>query len=261
MKKIFLLVAFALTVSVANAWHKNCNAGTVALAMKHLTPEAKSVADKYLGAAYEDDCGYIYTLERKKKANSTKEIHYLHLDKNFQPLSVEGDDALVAIEKALDVLRTRKSHSDAEVKAALRYVINLMCDIHNFSNIRIENIPHSQADFSFKRQKSEYKPNEYTTYQWSTFWLKLSNSLGIFHADLWAEDMELCHGSKYAEFTKGTLRDWAADNGAKAAAYLAKISPDSVITLREYLEMDFANYDMVARAGFRLAALLNETIK
>ena len=73
--------------------------------------------------------------------------------------------------------------------------------------------------------------------------------------------MELCHGGKYAEFTKGTLHDWAADNGARAAGYLANIYPDAVITLREYLEMDFANYDMVARAGFRLAALLNEAIK
>ena len=261
MKKIFLLVAFALTVSVASAWHKNCNAGVVALAVKHLTPEAKGVVDKYLGSAYEDDCGYIYALERKKEVFYTKEVHYLHLDGNFQPMSVEGDDALATIEKSLNVLRAHKSHSNAEVKVALRYVINLMCDIHNFSNIRIENIPHSQADFSFKRQKSEYKPNEYTTYQWSTFWLKLSNSLGVFHADLWAEDMELCHGGKYAEFTKGTLRDWAADNGAKAAAYLAYVYPDSVITLRNYLEMDFANYDMVARAGFRLAALLNEALK
>lgn len=261
MKKIFLLVAFALTVSVASAWHKNCNAGVVALAMKHLTPEAKSVADKHLGVKYDDDCGYIYALERKKEVFFTKEVHYLHLDENFQPMSVEGDDALATIEKSLNVLRAHKSHSNAEVKKALRYVINLMCDIHNFSNIRIENIAHSQADFSFKRQKSEYKPNEYITYQWSTFWLKLSNSLGIFHADLWAEDMELCHGGKYEEFTKGTLRDWAADNGAKAAGYLAKISPDSVITLREYLEMDFVNYDMVTRAGFRLAALLNEALK
>ena len=261
MKKIFLLVAFALTVSVASAWHKNCNAGVVALAVKHLTPEAASVVEKHLSTTYEDDCGFLYTLERKKKASFTNEIHYLHLDKNFQPLSGEGDDALVAIEKALEVLRNRSLHSDAEVKNALRYVINLMCDIHNFSNIRIENIAHSQADFTFKRQQNEYKTTQYLNYKWSSFWRNLSNSLGVFHADLWAEDMELCHGGKYAEFTKGTLRDWAADNGARAAGYLANIYPDAVITLREYLEMDFANYDMVARAGFRLAALLNEAIK
>lgn len=261
MKKIFLLVAFALTVSVASAWHKNCNAGVVALAVKHLTPEAKRVVDKHLGAAYEDDCGYIYVLERKKKSNFTKEVHYLHLDKDFQPLNVEGDDALVAIEKALDVLRTRKSHSDAEVKLALRYVINLMCDIHNFSNIRIENIPHSQTDFSFKRQKSEYKPTEYLTYKWSTFWLRHSNSLGVFHADLWAEDMELCHGKHKADLSKGDLRNWVAANGAMAAELLAEINPEKIMTLRRFLELDYLNYDMMATAGFRLAALLNDTIK
>ena len=120
MKKIFILVAFVLTATVASAWHKNCNAGVVALAAKHLTPEAKSVADKYLGTTYEDDCGFLYILERKKKSPFTKEVHFLHLDKNLQPLNVEGDDALVAIEKALEVLRNRGSHSDAEVKKAFR---------------------------------------------------------------------------------------------------------------------------------------------
>ena len=261
MKKIFLLVAFALTVSVASAWHKNCNAGVVALAVKHLTPETKSIVDKHLGTTYEDDCGYIYALERKKEVFFTKEVHYLHLDKNFQPLNVEGDDALAVIEKSLNVLRAHKSHSNAEVKKALRYVINLMCDIHNFSNIRIENIAHSQADFSFKRQRSEYKPTEYLTYKWSTFWLKLSNSLGVFHADLWAEDMDVCHAKNKAEFTKGELRDWVASNGAMAAELLSEITPENIMTLRRYLELDYLNYDMMARAGYRLAKLLNETIK
>ena len=261
MKKIFLLVAFALTVSVASAWHKNCNAGVVALAVKHLTPEAKRVVDKHLGAAYEDDCGYIYVLERKKKSNFTKEVHYLHLDKDFQPLNVEGDDALVAIEKALDVLRTRKSHSDAEVKVALRYVINLMCDIHNLSLIRIESIAHSQSDFAFRRHLSEYKPNVYKNYKWSTFFTAQSNSYAVFHADLWAEDMDVCHAKHKAEFTKGELRDWVAANGAMAAELLSEINPEKIMTLRRYLELDYLNYDMMARAGYRLAELLNNTIK
>ena len=96
MKKIFLFVAFAMMVSVANAWHKNCEAGVVALAAKHLTPEAKALVEKHLGTTYEDDVHYLYLLEKKKKATFSKEIHYLHLDKNFQPLSVEGDDAFDA---------------------------------------------------------------------------------------------------------------------------------------------------------------------
>ena len=261
MKKIFLLVAFALTVSVASAWHKNCNAGVVALAVKHLTPEAKSVVDKHLGTAYEDDCGYIYALERKKEVFFTKEVHYLHLDGNFQPMSVEGDDALATIEKSLNVLRAHKSHSNAEVKVALRYVINLMCDIHNLSNIRIEGIAHSQSDFTFRRQLSDYKPTEFKSFQWSKVWYNLSARQGVFHADLMAEDMELCHGKKFAEFTKGTLADWVADNGARAAEQLSIMYPNSEITLRYFNEMEYINYDMMTRAGFRLAALLNEALK
>ena len=122
MKKIFLFVAFVMAVSVANAWHKNCGAGVVALAVKNLTPEAKAVVEKHLGATYEDDVRHLYLLEWKKKADFSKEIHYLHLDKDFQPLSVEGDDAYAALEKALAVVRAHKTHSAAEVKNADYYV-------------------------------------------------------------------------------------------------------------------------------------------
>lgn len=261
MKKIFMFVAFVMAVSVANAWHKNCEAGVVVLATKYLTPEAKAVVEKHLGTAYEDDVEHLYLLQRKKKADFSNEIHYLHLDKNFQPMSVEGDDAYAALEKALAVVRAHKTQPDAEVKSALRYVVNLLLDIHDLAQIRVENIAHSQSDFKFRRQMNEYKPNVYKNYKWSTFFAGQSKSYAVFHADLWAEDMDVCHARHKDEFTKGGLRDWAASNGAMAAELLSEIRPDCTTTLRRYLELDYLNYDMMARAGFRLSKLLNETIK
>jgi hypothetical protein len=250
-----------LTVSVANAWNKTADEGVVVLAKKHLSAEAKSLLNEYLGDTYGDDVMYLYNLERKKGAKHSKEIHYLHLDKDFQPLSVEGDDAYAALEKALAVVRAHKTHSAAEVKNALRYVVGLMLDIHNLSLIRIENVAHSQSDFKFRRHLSEYKPNVYKNYKWSTFFTAQSNSYAVFHADLWAEDMEVCHAKNKAEFEKGELRDWVASNGAMAAELLSEINPENIMTLRRYLELDYLNYDMMARAGYRLAKLLNETIK
>lgn len=261
MKKIFLALTFVMIVSAAGAWNKNSDAGVVVLATKHLSPEALKVVEKHLGTTYEDDNDFLYFLERKKKATHTKEIHYLHLDKNFQPLQVEGDDALKALEAALEVVRTRNSHSDAEVKKALRYVINLMIDIHTLSNIRIEGINHSQSDFEFRRQRSDYKPTEFKTFQWSKVWKQLSLRYNLYHADYFAEDMELCHGGRFAEFTKGSLRDWVADNGARAAEQLSNISPVSEIPLHYFNTMEYINYDMMARAGFRLAVLLNDAVK
>ena len=55
MKKIFLLLAFALTASVANAWMKTCDEGIAIMASKNLSPEAKSVVTKYLGTSLKDD--------------------------------------------------------------------------------------------------------------------------------------------------------------------------------------------------------------
>jgi hypothetical protein len=73
--------------------------------------------------------------------------------------------------------------------------------------------------------------------------------------------MEVCHAKHKAEFAKGELRDWVAANGAMAAELLSEITPENIMTLRRYLELDYLNYDMMATAGFRLAALLNDTIK
>ena len=71
MKKIILVLALALTVSVANAWNKPADEGVVILAKKHLSAEAKSLLNEYLGESYADDVQYLYTLERKKIAKNS----------------------------------------------------------------------------------------------------------------------------------------------------------------------------------------------
>ena len=47
MKKILFVLAFVLTVSVANAWNKMADEGVVVLASKHLSGEAKSMLTNY----------------------------------------------------------------------------------------------------------------------------------------------------------------------------------------------------------------------
>ena len=86
MKKIFLLLAFVWTVSVANAWTNACEEGIVIMAVQHLEPKAKAVVDRYLGSKYSDDIHYLYNLESKKKSQSPKEIHFVHFDENMQPI-------------------------------------------------------------------------------------------------------------------------------------------------------------------------------
>ena len=262
MKKIIFVLAFVLTVSVANAWNKMADEGVVVLASKHLSGEAKSMLTNYLGESYADDVQYLTILERKNVAGFTKEIHYLHLDKELQPVKVEGDDALVAIEQALAVVRDRKSHSTGEVRKSLRTLINLMCDIHHLSNVRIEGVPHSQGDFSFLVYAGDVGKRKATSpIKWSNFWSSYSNWHKGFSGNLWAEDIELCLGAKREELSSGSLQDWTAQIGSQAVKMYAHINSDYVMTKRERNELEVLNYEMMARAGYRLAVLLNDVVK
>lgn len=262
MKKIFLVVALALTASVAGAWNNNADEGIVVLASKHLSAEAKSMVNQYLGESFADDVQYLTNLERKKKATHTTEIHYLHLDNRLQPKKVEGDDAYAAIEQSLTTIRNRNSHSKAEVVAAMRTLINLMCDIHDLARIRIDGFDHSQQNFKFLQYAGDIGKRKTTSNaKWSSFWYSYTNWHSGFSGALWAEDLELCLGAHREQLSKGTLQDWVTQNGAIAAKMYSKINPEYVMTRRERNELEVLNYEMMARAGYRLAVLFNELAK
>ena len=270
MKKIFLFLAFVITVSVASAWSRKCDEAVMIIASEHLTPEASKVVKKYLGKSYADDVQYLYSIEKeqfktlsKKARKAAAEVHYLHLNSEFQPKSVKGKDALKATEQALDVIRNRSSHSKAEVTAALRTVINLMCDMHNLSKIRIDGIKHSFGDFKYTIPGGEYGryAQETKNGKWSKTWTSFDGGYPFFSVNYWAYDMRIFIGDKYADYAKGSLREWVTENGALAAKYLEIYKPKVVVPYMDRRWTTPVSYDMMIKASCRLAALLNETIK
>lgn len=270
MKKIFLFLAFAATVSVASAWSHKCDEAVMIIASEHLTPEAGKVVKKYLGKSYADDVQYLYKLEKEQFKQMSKsarkaaaEIHFLHLNSELQPKNVKGKDALKATEQALEVIRNHNSHSKAEVTTALRTVINLMCDMHNLSKVRIDGIKHSFRDFKYTVPSGEYGryAEEAKTSKWSKSWNTFDGGYGFFSANYWANDMRIFIGDKYAEYAKGTLREWVLESGTLAAKYLEIYKPNTVVPYMDRRWSTPVAYDMMIKASCRLAALLNETIK
>jgi hypothetical protein len=270
MKKFSLLLIFILSVFVANAWSRKIDEAVVIVAKENLTPEAKSVVVKYLGDSYADDVQYLYALEKERAKQLSKraraaaaELHYLHLDSNFQPKSVEGNDALKAIEEALVTLRNRNTHSAEEVTTALRTIINLMCDIHTISKIRIDGIEHSQHDFKYSVPASEIgkKKDDLKATKWSRSWNGFDGGYGFFSANYWAEDIQIYLGNRYAEYAQGSLGEWVSENGKLAARYLELCKPDGVVSYTDRRLMSPVNYDMMIKATCRLAALLNDVLK
>lgn len=270
MKRISILLVLVLSVLVANAWSRKCDEAAVIVAKEHLTPEAKKLFNKYLGKSYEDDVHYLYDIEEeqasqlsKKARQAAAEVHYLHLDSNLQPKSVKGKDALKNLEAALEVVRNRKAHSKREVTEALRTVINLVCDMHDLSKVRIDGVKHSQRDFWYLVPKSEFgkKKEERSKVKWSRSWRSFDGGYAFFSANYWAEDLRIYLGNRYAEYATGSPRQWASEHGALAAQYLEMCKPKQVVGYTARREMLPVNYEMYVKATCRLAALLNENLK
>lgn len=263
MKKILLIVVLILVGLNAQAWSSRQDEGVVLLAAKYLSPEAKGVVERYLGTTYSDDVAYLVNLEKKGQSPYSKEVHYLHLNADLQPMAVEGDDALKALEQALAVVAAHESHPKGEVVRALRIIINLMCDIHTPSHIRIEGVQHSWHDFNVCRYAaaSGSKAKIISRSKWSSFWSVYSAMHNGFHAELWAEDLDVCFGAKRAEISHGTLLDWVQQNGRVASKLYGVITPERTLSRVEFLRLENVNCEMMASAGLRLATLLNGTIK
>ena len=263
MKKIAIFLVLVLSVSFANAWVKHCEEAVVILASENLTPEAKVLLDKYLGDEYGDDVEYLYALEKAKKAQHTSEIHFLHLNKKLNPKKVKGDDAYAAIVKSLDVVAKHNTHSKEEVVVALRTIINLMSDIHHVSNVRIDKIEHSMADFKYQFPTSEMGKGrkKFSTHKWSATWHNYNNYPRGFSAQYRAYDLRIYLGDRFAEYSKGTLKDWVTESGTLAKSYLKTFKPDATVGLVERLSLNDVNNEQMVKASCRLAALLNATLK
>lgn len=266
MKKILLLVAVLFAgVFSAGAWSHNMDKGVLLFASKHLTPEAKNIVAEYIGDDITKVEGYLAAQRKGGKLLHTESWHTLHLDSNLQPSAKDENDALVQIEKALEVIRNRTQHDKAEVSFALKTVMNLMLDMHNLSNVSLADYPLSGTDFEFMMSKGSArgKGGKLVPYRWKVLWTyRYVGFHAAYSPEMWVEELGVMFGTKRAELSAGTLRDWVADIGSYSKPVYERLYKDN----NHFLHATIHSYDLfhmscVAKASYRLAALLNENLK
>ena len=267
MKKIILLavVLFAGVFSAAGAWSHSMDKGVLLFASKHLTPEAKSILAEYIGDDITKIEGYLVAQRKGGKLLHTEGWHTLHLDSNLQPAAKDENDAFVQIEKALKVMRNRNQYNKKEVSLAIKTVMNLMLDIHNLSNVALEEYPLSGTNFEFMMTKGTARGRKakLQPYPWKMLWTyRYVGFHAAYSAEMWLEELGVMFGNKREEFSAGTLRDWVADIGNYSRPIYERLTKDN----NHFLHATIHSYDLfhmscVAKASYRLAALLNENLK
>lgn len=266
MRKILLLcVAILVGTLSASAWKPQLDKAVLLVAYQNLNPTAQRIVAGYIGEDPTKPSGHLAWHRKNGRHLETKGWHRLHLDKNLQPAAQDDNDALVQIEKALTVMKSRKQYDKEEVSFAIQTVMNLVIDMHNIANVTLESYPISATDFKVNTSRGTANGREakIVPMSWRSLW---TNNYTTFHSgyspQMYAEDIELMFGDKKEEFSNGSLHDWAHDIGGYTTSVYTLLQKNensflhATIQAHEYLHMS-----CVAKAAYRLGILLNEHLK
>ena len=252
MKRLFLIVASIACVFTAQAWTKVVNGASHLIARKYMTQQALAEYDRIASLKVE----YKWTPIKNDK---------VALDANLQAIATDEKDILVRIEKALAVLRNRKNHSELEQYGALVTLQNLVPNFHNIARISIEGIDHSQQDFEFTwtaGKEGSKKHEKRGSLTWHKLW---NNNFCFWHqgwsSEYYAYDIDLRFGKQREALMQGTPRDWAHDMGVLAKPMYEWAQPGMVLKHEPRLNLEDVHLNNVAKAGYRLAYLMNAILK
>ena len=263
MRRYIIFTLAVLSIFTCSAWNKFGQQCIATFAEQSLTDSAKELVTKLLGGTMASESWWLQTLLDKQETMQTASWHSIHLTKDITSTTTSAEDGVAQIERCVDILKNRTEHSDSTVVASLKSLIHLVADMHNIAHIRIENIPRSNKDFSI--QVSNGKPGKketITTVGWHRFWeSSIVNRHSSFSPELMAEDLGVCYGSEKENFCKGDVRHWAADMGRLAAPLYKWAKPDYYMTREQHNRLVQLNDKCMARAGYRLATLLNDIFK
>ena len=263
MKKIFIALALLMGVSSAQAWNWVYDQAALLLAFESMTPVAQEELKKYLG---EDVRMQVQTFEKARKKGElleTADWRTISLDMNLKPIVADDKNAVVQLENAVEVVKNRASKDNDEVEFAIRKIIELTIDMHNIGNVYLEEYPFSKEDFEFQHSQGGYgKKEKFKARKWKHFW---SYGFSVFHsawsAEMHVRDLKVCHGRYEEQYMTGTIRDWATDMGNLVKPLYEWAGPSCQLSRQAHAEEEERFYAGVARAAYRIAALMNEATK
>ena len=260
--KYIILTALLLNAGHLFAWPKMGHETVALIATEELQPSVRKQVEGILGTNMKSIAVLLNTLRKQPGLEHTAQWHRLHLNEQTQPTGVE-DDALYQIERCADILRHRAEHSDSLQVAALRTLVHLVADMHCIAHVRLADEPLSEG-FNFTFPIMTYLAGK--IHMGKCSWYKLwhdrffDTHLG-FTPQMFAENITMAYASQRDNYAKGTPRDWAVEIGKQAREILANMEADAVLPHKQVNLYEDTHEQNVAKAAYRLAAMLNDIFK
>lgn len=260
MKRL-LIFAFAAVLPLlfadeALAWGREGHETIAKLAERHLTDRARKRIERYLG-----NHSIVYYAKWIDEYRNTPEYHfttYWHT----APVNAElrYDDSLLtprgnavqALEDAVARLRDYRSLDDSTVCVNLKYIIHLVGDMHCPAHVKYTTY-NMKYDVYFGEGSKAQK--FYVHHVWDN---EIIHACRIWSVTEWAGELDRLSKRERLAIQQGTPRDWIHDCAVDCEVQFEWAKPDSC------LGQDFLNKALplvesqLRKAGYRLAAVLNE---
>lgn len=254
MKKLLLLLVAALfcTSGTVFGWGKVGHDAIAYIAECNLTPKAKANIEKYLGHSIVYDASWMDSYRFTDAYGHTSAWHTANVDADNGYVSRERGDAVHGIEDAVAKLQDYKNQSDSTVDVCLKVLIHLVGDMHCPSHVKYPGVK------GFDIWVDGVK------YNYHGFWdgYAIENTHKWYYTE-WQQQMDRCSKKEKQALAAGTPRDWFADNARNCAVIYVWAKPGQKFETNKEAR-EFVNRvkplaeQQVLKAGYRLAALLNE---
>ena len=236
----------------ASAWTTEVNKAILMFAEENLSRKAQKEVVAVLGAP-------LSSIEFAQKGKSKT-----RLNESGKSVTTDAKDGVVVLEKALATLGN-KGTSAEERKAALVAVAEHTVDIHCPSNILIDK--HLEGDFKFGRENGRPRNSRWFKVdkrEWQAMWHKLFHTqLGVWSADMYIYDWHIATKGMAKQFKKQAVapRIWAEQTGAVVFEALKVFKPNAEVDRMQITNLEEVNNLLMYKAAFRLADVLNQTLK
>ena len=247
MKRIILTLSLLVLTVSAGAWNKTTYATIMTLASKRLSPEVKSAVQKSLGGEF------------ATAIISDKEAMTFSVDETFVPLRNHENDALVVVERSIERLRGDKNDTEALLSLA-----KAIADLHSVPSLRVKGNDFSNENYIVRRWNNrEGRLARYTKVKWRAMWNSyFPGRHYLFTPEMYAYDIDLYHSRYDAKFVEGELSAWVEDVEKEyRAIYAENLAENHILTQERVNEYEYIHDRLMAKAGYRLAALLNQILK
>ena len=285
MRKIVTLLAtfaFLFSSHQVFAWGNWAHRFITYTVDKHLEPEVKAKVEKYLGSPMIKHCSWMDEIRKPIRNPKHPEHDYYmnwehtlawHMITANKALELSNEraynndgDLLPNLKVCIENLKNHRNLTDSAVVVNLKCVIHMMEDMHCPCHIYYTEFPDC-----FRKPGVKYR--------WDLFAVEYENKPSTYHK-IWdgesilalypeyGEDYEkFCakldnlSPKKQAEICKGTPEEWALETAKNCRVIYEWAKPGDKITREFLLKRRKLTLQQYHRAAYRLAYVLNETMK